>query len=375
MALLDRSQAPTRSHYRLVDADTHVNEPPDLWRSRVPERFRDRAPKMETFEEGDAWVLEDVADPINFGLNACAGMDPEQMKGWIRWEDIRPGGYDPAARIAEMDRDQVDAHVLYPTPRLSHSIIANRDAEFHLALVQAYNDWIAEYAQHEPDRLGGLALLPNRGVDLAARELDRVLEMPGIVGVIAGAYPHGDLQITAEDDVIWERLAEAGLPLHIHVSMVDQMPAAHSSKIVGDVRFYDAPTRILQFVWSRVFDRVPGLKLVVAEVDAGWVPYFKEQVDDRFRRLGRGARVGLSAPPSEYIAEHVYFTYITDHLGIRLRQDIGVERMMWSSDYPHVGSDWPNSWRTIAADYSGVARDERDLMLAGNAQRLYRFGQ
>lgn len=362
-----------RRTYRLIDSDTHVNEPPDLWTTRVSATFRDRAPRIESFDEGDAWVLEGVSDPINFGLNATAGMAPEDMKGWVRFEDIRRGGYDSAVRLEEMDRDHVDAAVLYPTPRLSQSVIANPDSEFHLELVRAYNDWLAEYCEKDPSRLTGIALIPNRGIDQALAEIDRMSRNPGIGGMLLGCYPHGDLEIDERDDEVFAAVAGNDMALHIHVAMGNSMPAAHKSKIVGDVRFYDAPKRILQFVWSGVFDRVPDLKVVIAEVDCGWVPYFTEQVDDRYYRLGRGAGVTLAAPPSEYIREHFWFTYITDHYGLRNRDAIGVDRMMWSSDYPHVGADWPTSFRTIAADFSGVPAAEKQRILAGNAMELYRF--
>ena len=92
--------------------------------------------RIERFDEGDAWVIEGVNDPINFGMNACAGLAPEEMKGWGRFEDIRHGGYDPAARLDEMDADGVDAEVLYPTPRLSQAIFANPDVDYHLAMVR-----------------------------------------------------------------------------------------------------------------------------------------------------------------------------------------------------------------------------------------------
>ena len=138
--------------YRLISADSHVNEPPDLWTSRVDARFADRAPRIESFDQGDAWVLEGVADPINFGMNACAGLAPEDMRGWIRFEDMRAGGYDPHARTQEMDADGVDAEVLYPTPRLSQGIVANTDTDFHLACIRAYNDWLSEYVVVAPER-------------------------------------------------------------------------------------------------------------------------------------------------------------------------------------------------------------------------------
>ena len=128
---------PSPRRYRLVSADSHVNEPPDLWTSRVPAALRDRAPRMEHFAEGDAWILDGVADPITFGMNACAGLAPDEMRGWARFEDIRPGGWDPAARLAELDADGVDAEMLYPTPRLAQSIAANQDVALHLACVRA----------------------------------------------------------------------------------------------------------------------------------------------------------------------------------------------------------------------------------------------
>jgi predicted TIM-barrel fold metal-dependent hydrolase len=360
--------------YRLISADSHVLEPPDLWKSRVPAKLRDRAPRMERFAEGDAWVLEGVEDPINFGLNASAGMDPDAMRPWIRWEDVREGGHDPAGRLAEQDRDFVDAEILYPTPRLSWSIAANDDAEFHLAMVRAYNDWLAEYCGHAPGRLCGIAMTPNCGVDDAVTELERATASPGIVGGLLSRYPHGGLDLEPEDDALWAFAADAAIPLSIHVTLVAGMPTTHKTKLPGDVRFYDVPSRILQMIFGGALDRFPELQIVLAEVDCGWVPYFKEQIDDRYYRLGRGSGLKLTMPPSEYMDRNFLYTYITDHFAVRNRTDIGVDRMMWSSDYPHVGADWPNSWRTIAADFSGVPEDERDMILAGNAHRVYRLG-
>jgi predicted TIM-barrel fold metal-dependent hydrolase len=361
--------------YQLIDTDQHVNEPPDLWTTRLPARFRERAPRIESFAEGDAWILEGVDAPINFGLNSCAGKSAEDAVAWCRWSEVRAGGYDPAARLVELDRDHIDACLLYPTPRLSHSVIANPDPDFHLALVRAYNDWLAEYCGHAPDRLGGVFLIPNRGIDMAVAEIERMAPVPGIRGALLGCYPHGDLNLAGdEDDAVWHALAERNLPVQLHVSLVNDMPAMHDAKIPGDVRFFDAPKRILQFVWARVFERVPDLKLVVVEVDCGWLPYLKEQADDRFRRMGLGAKLDLDRPPSHFIRNHMWFTYITDHYGLRNRHDVGVDRMMWSSDYPHVGSNWPNSWRVINAEMSGVPVEERELLLAGNARALYGFG-
>jgi predicted TIM-barrel fold metal-dependent hydrolase len=364
----------TERTYRLISGDSHVNEPGDLWTARVPREFRDRAPRIDRFEQGDAWVLEGVRDPINFGMNACAGLDPADMHAWSRFDDMRAGGYDPAARIAEMDRDGVDAEVLYPTPRLAQGVVATKEMEFHLALVRAYNDWLSEYARHAPDRFAGLMLLPNRGAESAVAEIERVAGRPGIRGVMMGCYPNGTLEVADEDDAVWSRLVEAGLPLNIHVSLSQHMPAAHRAALPGYGRFFDAPNRIVQMIFAGVFDRFPTLDVVVAEVDCGWVPYFKEQIDNNYRRLDAISDFHITALPSEYVERHLHFTYLTDPFGIANRHAVGTERILWSSDYPHISSDWPHSWDAIEATFAGVDAGEREAILHGNAERLYGFG-
>lgn len=372
---------PIGDSYRLIDADSHVNEPPGLWVDRVPAQHRDRVPRMERFEQGDAWVLEGVADPINFGLNAGATFARAERRPWVRFEELPPGGYEPAARLAELDLDMVDAAVLYPTPRLSHLAIATQDPELHLVMVRAYNDWIAEYAGHEPTRLGGVAIVPNRGVEQAVAEIRRVASMPGIAGLLIGNYPHGDPDLSPDDDPVWEAAVESGLKPHIHVKLVNEMPTdiyapgkITQGRAAGDLRFLQAPAVMVQFLNSGVFDRMPDLEVVFVEVDAGWVPYVTEQLDNRFRRRATDPKARLQKLPSEYVRDHFSFTFITDAYAIRNRHAVGVDRLMWSSDFPHSGADWPDSWRTIAAVMDDVPAAERHAICAGNAQRLYRFG-
>jgi uncharacterized protein len=186
------TSTPAGAGHRLIDADSHINEPPGVWVDRVPAKYRELVPRMEHFEQGDAWVMEGVKDPINFGLNAGATFSRAERRPWVRFDELPRGGYEPAARLEELDTDMVDAAVLYPTPRLSHLAIATQDPDLHLAMVQAYNDWIAEYAGYEPSRLGGMAIIPNRGIEQAVAEIRRVSSMPGIAGLLVGNYPHGD---------------------------------------------------------------------------------------------------------------------------------------------------------------------------------------
>ena len=217
----------TSRPYRLISSDSHFTEPGDLWISRVPAKFRDRAPRIERFADTDAWVVEGIKEPVKFGWTSCAGLEPEEMKAGIRFEEMRSGGYDPAVRVKEQDRDGVDAEVMYPSPMLAIAICANADTEYHLAMVRAYNDWVCEYVGFAPERFGGMALLPNRGGPQATiAELDRVLDRAGMRGVVMGAYPNGTLTLQPEDDPVWAYLEERGIPLTIHVALASNMPAA-----------------------------------------------------------------------------------------------------------------------------------------------------
>jgi predicted TIM-barrel fold metal-dependent hydrolase len=359
--------------WTLISTDSHVNEPPDLWTSRVSGKYLDRVPRMQRFEEGDAWIFDGVADPINFGHNACAGLDPADIRTWVRFEDIRPGGWDSAARLVEMDKDGIFAEVLYPTPRVSQGITANPDVDLHLTMVRAYNDWMSEYVERAPSRFGGLAILPNCGVPEALAELDRVCGRPGIRGVVINCYPNGSLEPKDDDDKVWGELTERGIPLNIHVGLSLTLPTAHRLPIPGFGRFIDPPQRMMQLCFSGVFERFPSLQLVFAEVDCGWVPYFKEQLDELFLRFAPTAGFRIRERPGSYIDRNVHFTFMNDAYGVRNRHDVGVERMMWSSDYPHISGNWPTSWRSLNATFSGVPAAERSLILSGNAARLYGF--
>src|SRR4051812_4988193 len=189
------SSANGKRSYKLISADSHVNEPGDLWTKRMPAAFKDRAPHIKSFDEGDAWIIEGMKEPMRFGWTSCAGLPPEKMTAWVRFEDMRAGGYNPKVRCAEMDADGVDAEVLYPTPALQIAMCAHPEEAYHLALVRAYNDWLSEYVAYAPERFAGLALIPNRGgAQAAIAEINRVVGRPGMRGVVMGCYPNGTLQ-------------------------------------------------------------------------------------------------------------------------------------------------------------------------------------
>ncbi|MCU1394304.1 MAG: hypothetical protein JWM34_2732 [Ilumatobacteraceae bacterium] len=358
---------------RLISADSHINEPPDLWTSRVPAEYRHRAPRVEHLEQGDAWILEGALDPINFGGNCSAGIPADERSAWIRWEQVRPGGYDPASRLLDQDADGVVAEVLYPTPRISNQLFwSNDDPGYHLACIRAYNDWLHEFCAHDPERLWGVAMIPAVGVDAAIAELERVMARGTMRGALLGRYPSGGEAMTDDDDRFWATAEALHVPVSIHVSFATEAQGDKKRmKLTGDMRFFDAPIRAAQFINGGVFDRFPGLQLVLVEVDVSWIPYVKEQMDDRFLRASVSGRARIDAVPSHYFARNIFATFVTDRYGMSNRHAVGVSQILWSTDFPHGGSDWPNSRATAASQLEGVPDDEAAQILGANAAALY----
>jgi predicted TIM-barrel fold metal-dependent hydrolase len=363
----------------LISADSHVVEPPDLWTARLPARFRERAPRQLRLPDGDAWQIEGVPAPFPFGLTQCGGLPPEQYRLWIRWEEVRPEAVDPAARLAAMDASGVEAELLFPSPRIQNAIAALEDRAFEAALVAAYNDWLSEWCAKDPRRLLGVRMLPAGGIGPAVAELERTQQRPGLRGVLLSRWPAGGFDLGPADDPLFARCAEAGEAVHLHVGLSgspSQTPAkahAFTGAFTGAFRFYDPPVRIAEMIYTQLFDRFPALEVVCAEVDVGWVPYLMEQLDDRYARQNPASKRPLALPPSGYFSRNLSYTIVKDRFGIRNRHAVGVDRILWSSDFPHATCDFPDYAPAIAADFAGVPDAERDAILSGNARRLY-FG-
>jgi uncharacterized protein len=366
----------TPTSYRVISADTHVLEPADLWTSRVEPKYRDRVPRIEWLEQGGAWIIEGAKEPISFGFTMAAGRPAADLTDWLRADEVDVESWDmPVKRLEIQDADNIDAELLFPN-RPFQGVVASRDVDLHHAMVRAYNDWLSEFCSYAPNRLGGVAALPNRGVAEAVKEVERTAQMPGITGFLMSAYPHGGTQISDEDDPVFRAVAQTGKPLAIHIMLNEDMPyQLDAGTLPGTGHFYDCPGRMLEIIFSGVLDRVPDLKIVFHEVDCGWIPYFVDQADDNYLRHAKATLKDRQLPklPSDYMRDHFHFSFIHDSTGIANRHRIGVERLLWSNDFPHIASDWPASWKAINAAFADVPADERHAIVAGNALRLYRF--
>jgi predicted TIM-barrel fold metal-dependent hydrolase len=365
--------------YRLIDSDSHTLEPPHIWERWLPAAFRDRAPQLVKDKDGgDAWQFLPGTPPMEIGLVTTPGRRYEDIK-WTgyTYDTIRASCFDPKARLEDMDFDGVDACFLYPSQRTMFFFMGNEDRDFHLAGVQAYNNWLAqEFCAADPERLVGLAQMPNLGIDAMIAEMTRCKEM-GMRGVIISTWPSGEDDLGPEDDHFFAAAAAMGMPVSIHINIqrkrnkkatLTGVASIGSMAMAGMIYF--API-LCELIMSGLFDRVPKLTIVGVETEVGWIPESLEQLDNFYWRNRARTELKLAHLPSEYFHHHFVCTFIKDAIGVQLRHDVGVNNMAWSTDFPHHGCDWPYSRKVVGEMMVGVPQQERYQMLAGNMVRVY----
>jgi predicted TIM-barrel fold metal-dependent hydrolase len=389
--------------YRAISADGHVNEPPTLWTDRLPAKFKDRGPHIiETPNtKGHAWIMEGQSRPSPMGFSSMYSRASKrfdraslvdsfkQIKDrGVRYEDVFPGSYDPAARVKEILEDDTDAEVIFNgVQTVWNGIKLCPDPGLSLACYQVYNDWIAEFQAFAPERFVCNGTLPTTGIDDALTELHRCAEL-GLRTVQLESYPSGSFsQPSPDDDRFWAAAVELGMPINIHFQFF--FPAGDlGSKIdaegVPDQKVrarrlgVDVAAGSFQVILSRlittgVFERFPTLKLVGTEVQTGWIPYYLERFDDSVKRNRH--EWSLPMLPSEYFRRNVLVVYIVDEAGAADRYDIGVANIMWGPDFPHSSSSWPVDYElgVEVLQRAHATPSEIERIMWRNAADLYRL--
>ena len=368
-------------HYNIIDCDQHVIEPPDLWEKYLPKKFQDQAPKLVEDEDGgDAWLLGEHAESL--GLVAAMNTTPETLK-WtgVRYADLHPGITEPKGRLELMDEDGVSAAVFFPPQRTMIYFMFVDDKEFALAGMQAYNNFIDDFASFDRSRLGAIWQVPATGIDQAITELLRARENDA-VGMGLATWPSSEFLLSEVDDRFWAVAEELEMPIHIHVGLTP--PHYKTRKVAASkggaeqlVQFATTmsrmPTLFAELIFNGVFERFPGLQIVGGEVGAGWVPFLKQELDDRYRRNRFWCKVDLSMLPSEYLNRNCKVGVVSDQFGVQNCDAVGVESMMWCSDFPHHITDWPNSRHLINSMAQGIDQAKKRKIFCENAGKLYRF--
>lgn len=385
--------------YHLMSSDGHLEVPPERWSHRVPEKWRDRAPRsIDLPEGGDAIIIE--GRPLleaNF-LDLRAGRAPGQWQPFgLRVEDAAGVG-PPEQRIREQDEDGLDAEVLFPAMVAGPALWRNiSHDEPYKAMIRAYNDWLGEeYCPVAPDRLIGLGVMPWTNADDAVAEMEHCAKL-GLKGVVMGALPNAKGYPTPEDDKFWAAAVDMDMPVTVHVAFdrtgvrESQPTFKYPNEDPAMMRKLRRPllewmtnfglrpaVSVTQLVLAGVFDRFPDLKVFFAETRLGWVPFWIEHCDLWYKRhidwteeyLGFKP---LKQLPSEYIKEHIYWSVQYEKVAVELRHHVGVDKIMFATDFPHIECEWPNTRPLVEEIYADVPEDEKAKIWAGNAVEFFRL--
>jgi predicted TIM-barrel fold metal-dependent hydrolase len=385
---------------KIISADDHVIEPSHVWQDRMPAKHKELAPKiviapqgemtlndgvwLETPGTGDKmaawWHFENKRYQIK-QMVACPGIPPEEvtMEG-VTYDDIAPGCYDPIARLADMDINHVEASLCFPNyPRFCGQLFSEAaDLDLGLLCVQAYNDWmIDEWCGSSGGRLIPLCIVPLWDAELAAKEIYRVAEK-GCRAVAWSELPtwlgrpglHGDFW-----DPFFKACEDTQTVICMHIGSgtktVQTSPEAPTI-VTANLIVCNSAASMIDWIFSGKFEQFPNLKLLYAESQIGWIPYFVERADDTWQthQWAQGEK-RIPNPPSYYYKKHVYSCFFKDTVGIDLLDRIGEDNVLFETDYPHQDGTFPNTLAIAEELFGHLEQKTIDKIARNNAIKLF----
>jgi predicted TIM-barrel fold metal-dependent hydrolase len=386
---------------RIISVDDHVVEPPDLWTSRVPRSFVDRAPRVvreravtvmngkkrlvRSQDEGevcDWWVYENAEMALVTGAAAVGFEFPDNDP--TTFDDLHPGCWKRSERVADLDADGLSASLCFPnlfTRFCGQRFLHSEDKELGLACVRAYNDWMLEdwCAGDGVGRLLPLTLVPLWDVDLAVAEVKRCASK-GSLAVAFSENPH-QLGLPSIHSAYWDPFfraaAESQMTVCMHIGSSSHVPTTSPDAphiISTCTHFAVTAGSLLDFIFSGTLDRIPDLKLFFAESQAGWMPYVLEQADWLAQaREGSSLGASLRRRPSEYVPDRVYTSIYKDLAALRNIDQIGVGQVCFETDYPHSVMLYPNSTQIAHEQLAAAGLSDVDQyrVLRGNAIKAF----
>ncbi len=365
----------------VIDCDSHVMEPADLWQKYLEPQYRDRAIRIEERDGVESLLIGEVPvlEGRLAGLGGAHQPRDQLFAGGLKYADgCEPASYDPAERCRLLDEWQVDRGVLFPT--IGILPFPTDDLDLNSAYCRAYNRWQADFFADAPERVIPIAILNWHDLDAAMAELETCIKRgfrgifvpPEIVGGVRPGQSHFD--------PIWSRCQEAGIPGCLHVIVrFDGTGGFTAWNLTGPGATFTfglgATGQLMPALASMVvdglFERFPELKMVSVEAGCGYAAYLMDRLDEKHNFFGAFAAEPLAMKPSDYIRRNCYFVAEPEERTIDAMLDlVGEDKIMWGSDYPHVDStlDAPNLIRS-SVDRLSPAR--RAAVLGGNAARVF----
>jgi predicted TIM-barrel fold metal-dependent hydrolase len=367
----------------LVSVDDHLVEPPDVFDHFLPAKYRDRGPRVTTTAEGsDVWTFNGEVIP-NIGLNAVAGR-PREEYGIepTAFTEMRPGCYNIDERIKDMNAGGILGSMCFPSfPGFSGRVFAAAaDHDLARAVIQAYNDWhVEEWCGAYPGRFIPMGLPMLWDAEESAKEVRR-LAKKGVHSLTFTENPATLGYPSFHDpswDPLWKALCDEGVVLSIHLGSSGKLAITAPDAPV-DVMITLQPMNICQaaadLLWSRVLKEFPSIRIALSEGGTGWIPYFLDRLDRTYEmhHLWTGQDFG-SQVPSEVFREHFLTCFISDPVGLQLRESIGLDNIAWECDYPHSDSSWPLAPEELAAVAHDVLDVDVNKITFENACRWFSF--
>ncbi len=371
---------------KVISADDHVIEPPDLWTSRVSDRWGERVPRIVQLDGGtERWAIDGrISEEPR--LAPTGALSPNRYEEPQRWADVPKEAFDPTARLAAMDRDGVDVSVLYPTAAGigGETLGTIADAELQIACVRAYNDWLLDTWAAASPRFVPQCILPVTSVEDARAEAERSMKN-GHKGVVMAPFPwhiNPDAPHLHDEawDPLWRTIDEAGTPVSFHsgtsqrnmLEIYEGWDPATSRAFETVRRPVSSAMVVSSFVLSRIGERFPTLQVVFAAAGINWLS-FQLELSDHEWGASKLVKEGMEIKPSELFQRQCHVTTWAEKAGMLQREFIGVDNIMWQSEFPMETSTWPESAAFIERNFSDIPEAHREKALSGNARRLYKL--
>ena len=388
----------------IISVDDHVLEPPDLWQKRLPIKYRDIGPRVARDDRGEAWFYEDLRSPTP-AIVTSAGRKKEELSPLpTTYAEMRPGCYDPEARVKDMDQDGVAASLCFPSfPRFCGQAFSEaKDKELGLLCIRAYNDWmIDDWAGSAPGRFIPLIIIPLWDPELAAREVERTANK-GARAIAFSENPYAlGLPSIFDKSQYWDPVFAAAatfeMPLCTHLGSSSTLPqTSPSTPLIATTAI--TPLNIAaccsDWLFSGILPRFPNLKICLSEGGIGWIPYLLERCDYVVEKQkqwatgsdyeydwatgeakeveGSGSALG-DINPSELFRKHMFGCFIDDAHGAANLDIIGIDNVMMETDYPHGDTTWPNSLDIARRNLAKWDHETQFKVTRGNAERVFRF--
>jgi predicted TIM-barrel fold metal-dependent hydrolase len=382
--------------YGLISCDSHAQPHKNAFLDRMSkEKWGDKIPQLkETSDQAHMAVPYDrtvqrwfVNGELvgNRGVVNCPTVMDDPMRKYFpqTWDEVPAIVYDPVERLKALDSDGVDAEVLFPNdPVQSGTMFQGGDAAFELDCVRAYNDALGEWREVS-DRFIPLAIIPYLSdIEVTVAEVQRAVKKghKGITMLAEPSQTRAGLHHFNDPYwyPLWEVCQDLDIPIHWHASagLNLRMPrwkgyTRNQEQAMGPAGGFSTSAQFMpNLLFSGVLDKYPTLKWVSAETGLGWVNYILEGCDHEWERRHLWTE-GILTRPSDLFKRQLYVDFWYESAGIQLRHKVGIDNIMWESDYPHSTSTYPESWEFVKRSLDGVPQEDCDKMLYGNALRIY----